>query len=54
MVRAAKPIDAALLELQQSRIDRFGRSDHEIDINVDNGILQARRILDGLIAAENA
>jgi len=46
--------DQVLLELQQSRIDRFGRSDHEIDINVDNGILQARRILDGLIAAENA
>jgi phenylpropionate dioxygenase-like ring-hydroxylating dioxygenase large terminal subunit len=45
--------DQIILELQQSRIDQFGRSDHEIDINVDSGILQARRILDGLIAAEN-
>ena len=44
--------DQTLLEFQQSRIDQFGRSDHEIDINVDAGILQARRILDGLIAAE--
>jgi phenylpropionate dioxygenase-like ring-hydroxylating dioxygenase large terminal subunit len=44
--------DQTLLELQQSRIEQFGRSDTEIDINVDTGMLQARRILDELIAAE--
>ena len=46
--------DLTLLELQQSRIDQFGRSDNEIDINVDSGMLQAHRILQDLIAAENA
>ena len=46
--------DQALLEIQQSRIDQYGRSKNEIDINADNGVLQARRILDGLIEAENA
>ncbi|MDC0033246.1 aromatic ring-hydroxylating dioxygenase subunit alpha [Alphaproteobacteria bacterium] len=45
--------DQALLELQQSRINQYGRADNEIDINADNGVLQARRILDRLIAAEN-
>ena len=44
--------DQALLETQQSRIDLYGRANNEIDINADNGVLQFRRILDQLIAAE--
>jgi hypothetical protein len=46
--------DKVLLEIQQSRIDQYGRSESEIDINADKGVLQGRLILDGLIAAETA
>ena len=46
--------DKVLLEIQQSRIDQYGRSESEIDINADKGGLQGRLILDGLIAAETA
>ncbi len=41
-----------LIEAQQRSIDRLPEGRRSIDINADAGVLQARRILDGLIAGE--
>lgn len=44
--------DVIIIEMQQDRMDRAPPDKPIIDINADAGVLQARRLLDGLIEAE--
>lgn len=46
--------DREVLEAQQHYIDSNGAPPPEVDINADAGALQARQVLDRLIAAEAA
>ena len=46
--------DVIIIEMQQDRMDRAPADKPIIDINADAGVLQARRLLDGLIEAEQA
>jgi vanillate O-demethylase monooxygenase subunit len=45
--------DVIIIEMQQDRMDRAPADKPIIDINADAGVLQARRLLDGLIDAEH-
>mgnify|MGYP001976587342 FL=1 len=45
--------DVIIIETQQDRMERAGPQKSIIDINADSGVLQARRLLDGLIAGES-
>jgi phenylpropionate dioxygenase-like ring-hydroxylating dioxygenase large terminal subunit len=44
--------DVVIIEAQQDRINRASADKPIIDINADAGVLQARRLLDALIASE--
>lgn len=44
--------DVIIIEMQQDRMDRAPADKPIVDINADAGVLQARRLLDGLIEAE--
>ena len=44
--------DVIIIETQQDRMERAGPHKSIIDINADSGVLQARRLLDGLITRE--
>lgn len=44
--------DVIIIETQQDRMERAGPKKAIIDINADAGVLQASRLLDGLIEAE--
>ena len=46
--------DVDIIEAQQDRMDRARADKKIIDINADAGVLQARRLLDRLIEAEQA
>ena len=45
--------DVSIIEMQQNRMDRARHKKPIIDINADAGVLQGRKLLDELIAAEN-
>ena len=51
--RTAFGEDVVIIEAQQRRIDQAPPDKPIIDINADAGVLQGRRLLDALIAAEN-
>ena len=44
--------DVIIIETQQDRMERLGSHKATVDINADAGVLQARRLLDGLIERE--
>lgn len=50
--RTAFGEDVGIIEAQQDRMDRARPDKPTIDINADAGVMQARRLLDGLIEAE--
>ena len=50
--RTAFSEDVGLLAAQQRSIDTAPEGWRQIDINADAGVLQARRVVDGILAAE--
>ena len=44
--------DVGLLAAQQRSIDTAPADSPQIDINADAGVLQARRVVEGMLAAE--